>query len=167
MAPAAARARVTVSSLVSSPELIICRKSCTGLLLPAGTAGVACAVIAGLVRAVDEGGVVDLGLQAGAAGLVEDIQVVDPGGLWLGALLVGLRMHGAVVAGSDPAAEQPVQRRQVRGPRAGLPVIAGDLDEELGADGAEESLYLPPPLRPAGTGAGQLDAQHRAGAQQP
>jgi len=59
-------------------------------------------------------------------------------------------MHGAVVADSDPGAEQPVQLRQVRSPRAGLPVIAGDLDEELVADGAEESLYLPPPLRLSG-----------------
>src|SRR5438876_7677793 len=88
MASAAVRARAMVSSLAVSPELVIWRKSSTGLLLPAG-AGAAGAVRAGgaaIVRVVDEGGVVDLGLQVGAVGGVEDPQVVDPGGLRLLAL---------------------------------------------------------------------------------
>jgi len=39
-----------------------------------------------------------------------------------------------VVAGLDPGVEQPVQLRQIRGSRAGLPPVAGDLDQELLAD---------------------------------
>jgi hypothetical protein len=88
MASAAVRARSMVSSLVSSSKLIIWRKSSTRLLLLAG-AGAAGAVRAGgaaIVRVVDEGGVVDLRLQLGAVGGIEDPQVVDPGGLRLGAL---------------------------------------------------------------------------------
>src|SRR5690349_20178310 len=81
MASAATRAKVMVSSLVSSSKLIIWRKSSTAVfLLPAGGAG--------LVRVVDEGGVVDLGLQAGAVRGIEDLQVVDPGGLGLLARLI-------------------------------------------------------------------------------
>ena len=129
MASAAVRARATVSSLVSSSKLIICRKSCTGLLLPAGTAGVVCAVIAGLVRAVDEGGVVDLGLQAGAMGLVEDVQVADPGGLGLLALLL--------VAGAGlgvPVAADDERDSLARGP-ALVPYVdacqAGRVEDQL------------------------------------
>jgi hypothetical protein len=50
-------------------------------------------------------------------------------------------MHGTVVSGLDPGAEQPVQLRQV--PRAGT---VADLDEELVADGAEEPFDLAPAL---------------------
>src|SRR5215472_2655068 len=84
MASAAERARVMVSALVSWSRSMTCRKSSTGLLLvlPGASAGAAAAG-----GGVDEGGVVDLGLQAGAVGLVEDAQVVDAGGLGLGALL--------------------------------------------------------------------------------
>jgi len=84
--------------------------------------------------------------------------------------LAGFRMHGAVVADLNPGGEQPVQLGQVRGPGAGPLVIcrpAGDLDQELVPDGAEEPLHLSPPLRPAGPRMHQLDAEHRAGTQQP
>src|SRR5579859_215536 len=95
-----------VSSLVSWRGLMTCRKSSTGLILRGGgtSAGV-------FLRAVDEGGVVDAGLQAGAVGLVEDAQVVDPGGLGFGALLViggaGLGVPVAADEERDGLARRP------------------------------------------------------------
>ena len=45
--------------------------------------------------------------------------------------------------------------------------VAGDLDQELLPHGEEQPLDLPAALGPARGGVGELDAQHRAGPQQP
>src|SRR5271165_3007558 len=79
MASAAARAKVTVSSLVSSSTLIIWRKSSTAVLLPAGVAGVVWAGIAAVLRVVDEGGEVELLAEGGLVGVGDQLQVVDAG----------------------------------------------------------------------------------------
>jgi hypothetical protein len=57
-------------------------------------------------------------------------------------------MHGPVIADLDPGAEQPVQLGKVCGRRPGGAVAdaAGDLDQELLADGAEEPLDFPAAL---------------------
>ena len=82
--------------------------------------------------------------------------------------LPGLGVHPAVVDGVRPGGEQPVQLADVSHvPPPALAGLAGDLDEELLPDNPEKALYLASPLRPAWGGVGELDAEHRAGAQQP
>ena len=82
--------------------------------------------------------------------------------------LPGLRMPAAVVDGAGPRGEQPVQLADAgHVPPTSLAGIAGELDQELLPHGEEQPLDLPPALGPARGAVGQLDAQHRAGAQQP
>jgi hypothetical protein len=120
------------------------------------------------------------GLADGAA-LAPQERLVQPGGLRerrrgpvpavcppLRGCLAGLGVHPAVIDGVCPRGEQPVQLADASHvPPAGLAGIAGDLDEELLPDGEEQALYLPAPLRPARRGAGEPDAEHGAGPQQP
>jgi hypothetical protein len=73
-------------------------------------------------------------------------------------------VHPAVIDGFRPRGEQPAQlgdAGHVPPPAHGG--IAGDLDEELLADGAEQPLDLPAALGPARRGVGQPDTQNGAG----
>ena len=78
--------------------------------------------------------------------------------------LPGLGMLPDVVDRLGPGGEQLVQLRQVRDPGG---AVLGQLDQELAADGPEKSFDFPPSLGPAGLAVDQLDAQLRAGPQQP
>jgi hypothetical protein len=69
----------------------------------------------------------------------------------------------AVVDGFGPCGEQPVQLGDAgHVPPAALAGVAGDLDEELLADGEEQPFYLSPSLGPARCAVGELDAEHGA-----
>ena len=82
--------------------------------------------------------------------------------------LPGLGVHPAVADRFRPRGERPVQLADAgHVPPAGLAGITGDLGQELLPDSEKQALYLPPPLRPAWGGVGELDAQHRASPQQP
>jgi hypothetical protein len=73
-------------------------------------------------------------------------------------------MLPGVVDRLGPRGEQPVQTRQIRDLRsAGL----SQLGQELAPDSPEKSFYLPPALWPSRLAVDQLDAQLRAGPQQP
>jgi hypothetical protein len=76
----------------------------------------------------------------------------------------GLGVDPGVVVGLHPGDQQAVQLGQVGDAVGGL---AGDLDQKLAADGAEEPLDLAAALRSAWCGVHQPDAQDRAGPQQP
>jgi hypothetical protein len=69
-----------------------------------------------------------------------------------------------VVDRLGPGGEQPVQFRQVRDLGG---AVLGQLGEELAAGSPEKALYFSPALRPARLAVHQLDAQRRAGPQQP
>jgi hypothetical protein len=74
----------------------------------------------------------------------------------------------AVVDGFGPGGEQPVQLGDAgHVPPPALGGIAGDLDQELLADGKEQPLDLPSSLGAARGAVGELDAEHGAAAQQP
>ena len=81
----------------------------------------------------------------------------------------GLGVLAAVIDGLDPGGEQPVQLVQVG---EGVPArvalgVAGDLDEELVANGPEEAFDLAAALRATRGGVDQPDPELRAGSQQP
>jgi hypothetical protein len=58
--------------------------------------------------------------------------------------LAGLRMHGAVVTGLEPGAEQPVQLRQVRGLAAGRTFFQSDWSSSPNASGVASNIFLDP-----------------------
>ena len=65
--------------------------------------------------------------------------------------LPGFRMHPAVIDRFCPRGEQAVQLADVCDvPAAALAGVAGDLDQELLADGEEQPLDFPAALGPAG-----------------
>jgi hypothetical protein len=77
-------------------------------------------------------------------------------------------VRAAVVDLLDPGGEEPVELQQISHVTlAGLGGLAGDLDEELVAHGAEEPFDLSPTLRTARGRVGQPDAELGAGSQQP
>ena len=80
----------------------------------------------------------------------------------------GLGVFAAVVDGLDPGGEQPVEFAQI-GDRvpAGIGGVAGDLDQELLADGPEIAFDLAAALRAPRRGVDQPDPELRARAQQP
>jgi hypothetical protein len=72
-------------------------------------------------------------------------------------------MDAGVVDRLDPGAQQPVQFEQVGDVVAARSFgLAGDLDEELLSDGAEESLDFAPALGAAWGGVGEFDPECRA-----
>jgi hypothetical protein len=77
-------------------------------------------------------------------------------------------MDAGVVDRLDPGAQQPVQFEQVGDMVAArLFGLAGDLEEELVTDRAEEPLDFAPALGAAGGGVGEFDPECRTRAQQP
>ncbi|WP_342593459.1 hypothetical protein [Streptomyces inhibens] len=66
-----------------------------------------------------------------------------------------------------PGREQAVHLQQAVDLPSGLTVTGGDLDDEFAVHGAEEPLDLASALRAPWGGVHQLDAEFRAGPQQP